>query len=77
MSCSMTISPIPPYCSMLRPQRSVFMSVGGDADSIKTKPISIGCSSDSPKRAMWWFGSKVATPLCLGGEEKRQKRWRQ
>ncbi len=71
MSSSTIISPILSYCSMLRPRHSGSMSVGGDVDSIKTKPISIDCSLNEPKRGMWWFGSRGATHLSsdAGGEE--------
>ena len=47
------ISPIRSYCSMLRPRRSESMSVGGDVGSIRSKPISIDCSLNAPKKGTW------------------------
>ena len=75
MSSCTIISPIRSYCSMLRLLHSASMSVGGDVGSIKTKPISIDCSLNAPRRGTWWFGSKGATHLFSDAVEKRQKRW--
>src|SRR5438093_1182174 len=61
MSSCTIISPIQSYCSMLRLLHSASMSVGGDVGSIKTKPISIDCSLNAPRRGTWWSGSKGAT----------------